>query len=390
MRLHRELWAAALLIWLHVANTLADDPPEPRAAVKTSSDLSSAFSPDEWLQVERSIDRGLEWLASQQADDGSFPTNQVGQPAVTSLAVMAFLSRGYLPGRGRYGRQIDRAIDYVLAQQNRRGYFSALPVSPAVGHLQPPQTVHYNHAIAGLMLGEVYGMTSGAQSRRIQAALSSALAYSRSIQLLPKAHPDEAGGWRYVYQTTGAGGANADISVTGWTLMFYRSARNAEFDVPKQYFDEGLDFVERCYVSNPAERQEGVFRYRPVSVQGDAWATVANTASAMLVLSLGGRHESEMVRESAAWFASRNYPDAQLGYFYLASYYSGQAMAQVGGDVWNRVFPQIAARLQKEQTPNGAWPPGRGNESSFGSTYATALAILALTPPYQLLPIYQR
>lgn len=381
--------AVALAIGLACASAFAADDAPVQPTIAPSSDLSSAFSPDEWARVERSVDQGLAWLAAQQAADGSFPSNDVGQPAVTSLAVMAFLSRGHLPGSGKYGRQIERAIDYVLAQQNRRGYFSALQVAPSVGHLKPPQTLNYNHFIAGLMLGETYGMTSGERSRRIETALTKALAYTRSVQALPKAHADEAGGWRYAYQD--GPGANADLSVTGWGLMFYRSARNAEFEVPKEYVDEALDFVERCYVANPADRQQGVFRYRPLSVQKEAQPTLANSGSAMLALVLGGRHDSDLVRQGADWFVAHKFLDApQTAHFYLAMYYGSQAMAQVGGDAWNRVYPRIATTLFDEQTPNGSWPPGRGNEVSFGSTYATALAVLALTPPYQLLPIYQR
>ena len=48
-------------------------------------------------------------------------------------------------------------------------------------------------------------------------------------------------GWRYAYPDSPA--ATSDLSVTGWALMFYRSARNAEFVVPKEYVDEGLDFA---------------------------------------------------------------------------------------------------------------------------------------------------
>ena len=360
-----------------------------RPAIAASSDLSSAFPPAEWVRLEQSVDRGLHWLASQQAEDGSFPSNPVGQPAVTSLTVMAFLSRGHLPGQGRYGQLLDRAIDYVLETQSRRGYFSLLQIGPEGGHLKPPQTLVYNHCIAGLMLGEVYGMTSGDRSRRIEEALAKALAFSRSVQTRQKQHSDEAGGWRYAYPDSPA--ANSDLSVTGWALMFYRSARNAEFEVPKTYFDEGLEFIERCYVAEPAGREEGTFRYRPLSVQPNARATLANTGSALLALMLGGRHDSEMVQASSDWFLAHDYPAAdKAGHFYLASYYSSQAMAQVGGEVWNRVFPQIALELFKQQTASGAWPVGRGNETPFAQTYSTSLAILALTPPYQLLPIYQR
>ena len=173
--------------------------------------------------------------------------------------------------------------------------------------------------------------------------------------------------------------------------MFYRSARNAEFELPKEYVDEALDFVERCYVADLAERQQGVFRYRPLSVQKEAQPTLANSGSGMLALMLGGRHDSDLVRHGTDWFVAYRFLDpSQTAHFYLSMYYGSQAMAQVGGDAWNRVYPRIATMLIDEQTPNGSWPAGGGNEVSFGATYATSLAVLALTPPYQLLPIYQR
>ncbi len=173
--------------------------------------------------------------------------------------------------------------------------------------------------------------------------------------------------------------------------MFYRSARNAEFEVPKQYMDEGLDFVERRFVADPAQREEGLFLYRPLVAARDAKPSLANTGSAMLALLLGGRHEGKMVQEGIQWYNSRPYPSSpKSNYFYLGSYYNSQAVAQVGGDTWNRIYPQIAAALLKTQLSAGAWPPGRGNEYTFESTYSTSLAVLALTPAYQLLPIYQR
>jgi hypothetical protein len=307
------------------------------------------------------------------------------------MAVMAFLSRGHVPDQGRYGRQISRAIDFVLSTQQRRGYFSLLPVTPQQQHLSPAQTVHYNHAIAGLMLGEVYGMTSGGRSRRIEDSIHKALLYHREVQTRQKQMPGDVGGWRYGYPDSP--NASSDMSVTGWALMFLRSARNAEFNVPKQHFDEGLDFVERCYEPDATQHEKGVFRYRPlVSVPNDAPPlTLANTASAMLTLILGGRHEHEGVAAGVRWFRTRDYPTPRhANYFYLSTYYSSQALAQVGGDAWDQVFPQIAACLLDEQAPDGSWPRGAGNEAHFGPAYSTSLAVLSLTPAYQLLPIYQR
>lgn len=359
--------------------------------ISGSSNLSAALPPGEWSRVERGVDRGLQWLASQQLEDGRFPSDEIAQPAVTSMAIMAFLSRGHVPDQGRYGTQISRAIDFVLSTQRRRGYFSLLPVTPPSRHLTPSQTVTYNHSIAGLMLGEVYGMTSGQRSRRIEAAISKALLYHREVQTRKKKMAGDVGGWRYGYPDSPD--ASSDMSVTGWALMFLRSARNAEFDIPKQYFDEGLDFVERCYEPDEAQHEKGVFRYRPLvsAPKENPQITLANTASAMLTLTLGGRLEHQGIADGVEWFRSRDYPRPwQNNYFYLASYYSSQAMAQVGGDTWTQVFPQIARNLLSEQAEEGYWRPGTGTEKRFGPTYATSLAILALTPAYQLLPIYQR
>jgi len=111
----------------------------------------------------------------------------------------------------------------------------------------------------------------------------------------------------------------------------------------------------------------------------------------MLTLILGGRHESKGVADGVRWFRERDYPKPwENGYFYLATYYSSQAMAQVGGGTWNQIFPQIAQSLLNEQSDDGSWPLGTGTERQFGSTYTSSLAILSLTPAYQLLPIYQR
>ncbi len=378
------------LLVMILANPLCAQEPAP-PLISESSNLYAALPPTEWSNVESAVDRGLAALASTQEEDGRFPSEEAAQPAVTSLAVMAFLSRGHMPDEGKYGQQISKAIDFVLSTQRRRGYFSLLPVTPPVGHGNPAQTVTYNHSIAGLMLGEVYGMTSGERSQKIEAAITSALIYHREVQTRQKEVPSDIGGFRYGYPE--GPNASSDMSVTGWALMFLRSARNAEFNVPKQYFDEGLDFVERCYEKDPAQHEKGVFRYRPQESEpnGNPQITLANTASSMLTLILGGRHTHEGIATGAAWFRSREYPRPwQDGYFYLSSYYSSQATAQVGGETWNQIFPQIARSLLSEQSQEGGWPVAGGAERNYGSAYSTSLAILALTPAYQLLPIYQR
>src|SRR5688572_8084197 len=46
---------------------------------------SSVLSAAEWQRVDVAVERGLNFLISQQRPDGSFPTMDYAQPGVTSL-----------------------------------------------------------------------------------------------------------------------------------------------------------------------------------------------------------------------------------------------------------------------------------------------------------------
>ena len=148
------------------------------------------------------MDRALGWLAAQQADDGSFPTLPTAQPAVTSFCVLAFLSRGYPPGAGPYGALLERAIDYVLSCQKSDGLICHDEPGPNWQFEQASHTASYNHAIAGLMLGEVYGQVSGKRAKTVRAALENALRFTRKLQSRPKPDPADFGGWGYLRPTS--------------------------------------------------------------------------------------------------------------------------------------------------------------------------------------------
>ncbi|OYW24453.1 MAG: hypothetical protein B7Z55_02125, partial [Planctomycetales bacterium 12-60-4] len=64
--------------------------------------------------TQRGIDNGLAFLAARQHADGSFGSGSVYRRnvAVTALAGMAFLSAGHTPGRGKYGDNVQRAVDF--------------------------------------------------------------------------------------------------------------------------------------------------------------------------------------------------------------------------------------------------------------------------------------
>jgi hypothetical protein len=368
-----------ILLVLHAQAIRAGDVRnEARSAARNSREL---LSPEQWRDLDVAVDLGLQFLASQQDQDGSFKTIAAGQPGVTGLCVLAFLSRGHVPGEGPYGRQIGAAIDYVLATQRDDGLLCGLQVGPSWERYGASRTASYSHAIAGLMLGEVYGMTGGEQQRRIRNAIVKAIAFTRSQQVLPKQQPGDKGGWRYLrpHKTN-----DSDLSVTAWNLMFLRSARNAEFDVPEQVVQEATAYVTRQF-----DRSAQTFVYA-----GDQrFLTGAMAGAGIVALALGGKRENASVHLAGKWILAQ--PDrpynGELTHdrYHYSMYYCSQAMFQLGGEYWAAFYPKLMKTLIANQNGNGSWQRESVLDGSYGNAYTSALAILALTPPYQLLPIYQ-
>jgi hypothetical protein len=114
----------------------------------------------------------------------------------------------------------------------------------------------------------------------------------------------------------------------------------------------------------------------------------------VLSLFLSGRYDAELERTAGQWIL--RHPFRPYGnvintsdHYLYAAYYCSQAMFQLGGQYWEQFYPDTAATLLENQAADGSWTPD-SRDLMFGNSYGTALVVLTLTPPYQLLPIYQR
>lgn len=336
------------------------------------------------------MDRALAYLASQQAADGRFPSISVAQPAITSLGVLAFLSRGHQPGVGPYGDALERAVNFVLSHQRKDGLLSFHEPENHFVEKGASHTAMYNHAISGLMLSEVYGVAAGEQAARIHPAIVKALEFTRAMQTQTKRVALDHGAWRYYARLNHHTPIDSDLSVTSWQLMFYRSARNAEFDAPKSHTDEALAFVKRCF-----QPDKGTFHYGLHGLHGPT-PSRGLAGCGILSLSLGGRHQTPEARAAGDWILERPFDRfGQLhGFrdrFFYAAFYCSQGMFQLGGKYWKEFYPPLTRTLIASQEADGSWPlEPWSNDHRFGDNYTTALAVLALTPPYQLIPIFQR
>ncbi len=176
---------------------------------------------------------------------------------MTGLCLLAFMSHGHVPGEGRYGSCLTRAADYVANCQRENGLITLVgpdgpQISRDVTHIIGV-TASYNHGIGSLVMSEVYGMDDAHRSEHHRQVIVRALSATLTMQRWPKDRPKDRGGWRYLDEYNEH---DSDLSITGWNLMFLRSARNAGFDVPKQPIDEAVAYVRRCYA-----KEYGVFEY---------------------------------------------------------------------------------------------------------------------------------
>ena len=368
---------------------------------------ASVLNETQWEQLDQAVDRGLTWLATKQRADGSFDSIDLGQPGVTSFCVMAFLAQGESPIDGKYQQQLSKAIDFIANQQKPNGLiaFSApseVPIERAiVRHTETPKgaigrTVVYNHAISALTICEAYGQCSPEQSKKLAPVIKRAIAATLEMQAWGPKSEKDVGGWRYLYRhgaDKNSLKSDSDLSVSGWQLMFLRSARNAGFDVPKESIDNAVKYIENCYLAAENRKVHGYLTNNSTA------CTRAMAGAGILAMAHAGKHDSEAAIGSGEWILKHDfkdynnadpvYQDRVSDRYHYGAVVCSQAMFQLGGKFWKQFFPPLVDTLLANQKADGSWPRDR-SDRRYGNCYSTSLSILSLTVPNQMLPIFQR
>jgi squalene cyclase len=314
-------------------------------------------------QIDKAISRSLKFLASQQDPTGAWRIDSYGEStAATSLAVMAFLAAGHVPGEGPYGKQTNRGIAWVLDHQLPNGM---LVHRKSHGPM-------YSHGISTLMLAEVAGMIDKSMSNRCRKALE------KSVQLILDAQnvtkdKRNTGGWRYS-QTS----ADSDLSVTGWQLLALRAAKNVGCDVPAENIDKAIKYIKNC------NKARSGFGYQP-----GHGPTHTITGVGILSLEVCGDHHAEESLQAAEWLLKNPLRFGDRYYFY-GVYYCTVGMFKMGDKYWDGTRKQVFGDLLSKQSADGSWQDPRGTEKRYGKIYSTSLSLLALAVEYRYLPIYQR
>lgn len=358
-----RLSAAVLGFCVLVGATGAQDGASPAAAPAPGSRgaennaLEGEFTPE----LDMSVQRGIEYLVTRQEDDGAFSGGRFGKNvAITSVACLALMADGHVPGRGEHGEVVDRGLTFVLDSAAENGLIAA----------EGSNGPMYGHGFATLFLGEVYGMTGGGPDTARATRLHDVLV--RAIRLIERTQNDE-GGWRYNPVPY-----DADISVTICQVMALRSARNAGIEVSKEVIDNAVAYVRRC--QNP----DGGFKYQ-AETGVSAWP---RSAAGVASLYYAGVYDDESIDAGVEYLNRTAMPGtnrAARAHYYYGQYYAVQAMYLAGGEDWAAWWPAVRGELIGAQLENGSW-----EDRSVGDSYATAMALIVLQMPKRYLPIFQK
>ncbi len=345
---------------------------------------SVVFAEGEWEVTpasERALQKGLEWLARNQGPEGNWNSNNLG---LVGMGALAFLSAGYLPGRGRYGNTVQRALNYMTRNAKPSGLLN----------IANAQHDMYNHGLAAFALGQAYGMTN---DKALNKVLDKALKLISNTQA-------EDGGWDYRARRQGRG---HDLSLVVMQAKALRGAMDSGLEVSPEVVGSAIQSVRRYYktrsgkngLTNPkaAMLEAGQFTYN------GGGGTLAMAAAGVVCLQEFGQYGDWRIGKNldviqaaigkAAKPGSRN-GSVPCGDAYTL-YYVGQALYQVGGKRWRESYPRLRDYLVASQmlsagesSQDGLWRGGRVGGVP-GDMYGTAVACFVLSMPNRYLPILQ-
>lgn len=345
---------AVLLLW-----TLAAVPPGRAEDGRSPNGQDVSFEETSSASFE-AVRKGLLWLSTRQSPNGSFSSGQY-PVAVTSLATLAFMADGNVPGRGRYAEQVDKGLKYLLdcAQRNKSGFIT----EPGT-----MQSRMHGHGFATLALVEAFGMTHNTlpiETGELK------LTIDRAIERIERAQT-KLGGWGYEPQPT-----SDEASVTICCVQALRAARNAGFTVDKKVVEKGIQYIKKC------KNKDGSYRYS--LSMGVSNSSFALTAGAVASLAFLGEYDCEEYRAGVEYMNRFRPPRVRDGgHYFYENFYAVLAMYYAGGKDWAEWYPPLRDEIVKLQKADGSW------HMELSAEYCTAFGCLMLEVPFRYLPIYQR
>jgi len=265
--------------------------------------------------------------------------------------LLAFLRHDGVSGTGVHADTVQRAVAYLLAQQDAAGAFG-----PACDGRM------YNHGLATVALIEAYRW-SGAESLR--APIGRAIGFIREEQL-------ESGGWGYAKRV----GAEANTSISVWQLYALNLAQESGLAESPAVLGRGMRWLHGMVDGN------GLFGYERA---GD-FPNGSDTLTAMGAFCLFGNRRAlgaepaEAAKIEQALQAVASHWDRETDFyrwFFLSHAIQARGTPELRASL-ARIQESLVGMRSLAGATAGTWDPKGAWSSVGGRLYTTAMATLAL------------
>jgi hypothetical protein len=356
------------------------------ASVLSSGVRGVARAEDMPAKYRETVNKGLEYLARTQLNDGHWEANGGAYPTtMTGLAGMALLMEGSTIRDGKYAERIRKATDWFMERSQRNGLLGN-PSNPTES-----ARYMYGHGYGMLFLSQVYGEEEdGERRKKLERMLTRAVEFTGNAQT-------NRGGWGYVSASDGNGFDEGSVTIT--QVQGLRAARNAGIVVPRKIIDRAHDYLRKC--TTP---RGGIIYSLAHGGAFNGAERPTLTASAIACMFNAGDYSSDYAKRWLRYCQSAipidNSGRDSFGHWEYTHYYYSQAIYTLGEKGYARMFPDskpqdqltwtryrdvIFPYIASRQATDGSW-----NMSGIGAVYSTACCLTVLQLDNGTLPIYQR
>ena len=334
-------------------------------------------------RTERAVLKGLRWLKDHQNSDGSWgEARPDDHPALTGLALLAFLAHGETPSSAEFGQTVLKGIKKLIE-------FLGPDASGVIGG--------YRHGIVMYALSEAYTLT---KIPMLEDVMNKGM--TKLIQGM-----NGAGAFNYGYGVEGLGPGHGgktrdDLSVSGWNYQALKAAFAAgcSSEGLEAALDKGITVGLQKTFFGP---QTGSFCYAVDNGAQQNLGSPTMTAAGVLCLQLMGAGKCSQAQAGVKYLEQPKYftfdfgSPADINWSFYLWYYQTQVFFQAysgkGGKwrAWNKMFTR---ELLRRQETDGRWEtPGsmeRENLPGLNTPiYSTALGCLMLEVYYRYLPTFK-
>jgi len=368
-------------------------PPQEKKPVKVDwRSPRSLVSKEGGAGTEAALRSALTWLVNHQNDAGYWSgakfTDEcarlgdelcegVGQSTydvgLTGLCLLALTGADAAASRGGFSEEIERAVEWLLAQQDSRRLIG----------VHRFHDFFYSHLIATYALCEAYErIPSDEGKKRVRDAVK---------YIIDAGNPE--GGWRYEVPSAG----DSDTSITAWALVTLGTAQKRGILDTQWAIDAGFKWIDEATDGSKSGRigynSRGSLSARtPDNQHFPREDTEAMTAAGLWARYFVDRIEgqTELVEKQVALIQAcppketAFDPDGEtyLGNDVYYCYHATYAMFQKGAKAWkswNRNMKKVALETQVKRGPaKGSWNPDGPWGHVGGRVYQTALMALCL------------